>query len=148
MNTLWDEPARLKIIDRFHNLSPASRPAWGKLSAGQMIHHCTDGLRMFIGEKKVTPKSGPLRNPLVRHLVIHWLPWPKGAPTAPELIPPPYQGNWQTDLAELEAVINRIAARGPSGTFDPHRAFGSLSANDVGALAWRHLDHHLRQFGL
>lgn len=92
---------------------------------------------MLIGEMKVAPKRGPLRNPLLRYLVIHVLPWPKGAPTAPEIIPPIDPGDFRENVGQLRSAINRIGA-----------AFGEINGKNLGVLAARHLDHHLRQFGV
>ena len=52
-----------------------------------MLAHLSESVRMALGELIVTTK-GPvvLRLPPIRHAVIHWLPFPKGAPTAPELL--------------------------------------------------------------
>lgn len=148
MQTIWDRAVRQDILTRFGRLTPDGKPGWGKMSAGQMMRHCTVALDMFTGAAKVAPKPGPLRNSLLRYLIIHVMPWPNGAPTAPELIMPEYRGNWENDLRALSRSLEEIAARGPSGSFEEHPAFGRLSGKSMGVLVWRHLDHHLRQFGL
>lgn len=148
MPTIWDSAARQEVLDRFTRLTPDRRPQWGKMNAIQMVHHCTLALEMLTGAVKVAPKPGPLRNPLLRYLIIHVLPWPKGAPTAPELIVNSYEGNWHDEMAALRRSLEAVAKRGPDGTFEEHPAFGRLSSQSLGALVWRHLDHHLRQFGL
>ena len=117
------------------------------MNVNQMVVHCTGGIGMLIGELKTAPKSGPLRNPALRYLIIHVLPWPKGAPTAPELIPPQDPGDFTENVAQLRAAIRRIGARDPQGKFDPHPAFGEINGNNLGVLVARHLDHHFRQFG-
>ena len=148
MPTIWDPAARLEILARFARLKPAAHPTWGKMSAGQMLRHCTVALDMMTGAVKVARKSGPLRFPPLRYLIIHVLPWPKGAPTAPELIMPEYRGNWANDMSALGRSLESVASRGPGGEFAEHPAFGRLSSKSLGALIWRHLDHHLRQFGI
>jgi hypothetical protein len=66
---------------------------------------------------------------------------------APEFLAQP-AATWDQDFAALGAAINRFAARGPGGPWAEHPAFGPLTGRMWGVLAWRHLDHHLRQFGL
>jgi hypothetical protein len=83
----------------------------------------------------------------MRRLVIYWLPWPKGTPTAPEFLAQP-SGTWDDDLAALRSAIARFAARDPASDWPRHPAFGALDGRMWGVLAWRHLDHHLRQFGV
>ncbi len=124
------------------------KPRFGKLNVNQMVVHCTCGIQMMIGELKVAPKPGPLRNPVLRYLLIHVLPWPHGAPTAPELIPPIDPGDFAKNLTDLRAAITRLSARNPEGKFDPHPAFGEINGKNLGVLAARHLDHHFRQFGV
>jgi hypothetical protein len=145
MPTIWDDPARTALIARFRTLSADTKPAWGRFSAPAMVQHCLDALRMTLGEISVKPNGAVLRFPPVRHAIIYWLPFPKGAPTAPELLAPP-KGDFPALLDSLEQALGRMAARSRSGGFTPHPAFGSLSNKDVGVLTHKHLDHHLRQF--
>jgi hypothetical protein len=114
------------------------------MTAAQMVGHVADPMRGALGEMKAADKPGPLRNPLLRYLVIYVLPWPKGAPTAPEYI---HDGgeDLAKNLQALTAVLERFVA---AQRLAPHPAFGALSRKGWGRLTWRHLDHHLKQFGL
>lgn len=146
MPTIWDGPAREALLARFDRLEAATRPRWGRFNAGQMIRHCADALRMATGDLPVKPRPGLFRNPLVRLLIIKVLPWPKGAPTAPELIPPP-EADLAAARADLRAALAKVALTG-GRNLAPHPAFGELSPALWGKLIHRHLDHHLKQFGL
>jgi hypothetical protein len=146
MPTLFDDDARAGIRARIDRLAPDRRPLWGKMDAGQMIVHLTAQLRTGLGELACARKKTPLDNWLMRRLIIYVLPWPRGAPTAPEFLAQP-TATWDEDVAALRAAIDRFAARGPGAAWPPHPAFGPLTGRMWGVLAWRHLDHHLRQFG-
>ena len=148
MPTIWDPKTRQELHDRFGRLTPATHATWGKMSAIQMLRHCTIAVDMMLGVAKVAPKSGPFRFAPLRYLIIHVLPWPKGVPTAPELITTSYGGNWDNDVRALRRSIDAMAARGSGGQFAEHPAFGKLSGSDLGVLTHKHLDHHLRQFGI
>ena len=148
MPTIWEPSARQEILERFARLTPAARPGWGKMNALEMVRHCTLALDMMVGNAKVTPRQGSLRNPLLRYLIIHVLPWPQGAPTGAELITTGYAGKWDSDTAALRRSLETLASRGAEGKFEEHPAFGRLSGKSLGVLVWRHLDHHLRQFGI
>jgi hypothetical protein len=66
-------------------LKPDTPARWGKFNAAQMVAHLNDAMRMASGELRIPPRNTPLRYWAVRKMVIYVLPFPKGAPTAPEL---------------------------------------------------------------
>ncbi|MEA3244863.1 MAG: DUF1569 domain-containing protein [Gemmatimonadota bacterium] len=150
MTTAFDSARRAELVGRFNRLTAQTTPRWGRFTAVQMAAHLTEALRMAIGELAVAPK-GPkvLATPLVRWLVLHVFPFPKGAPTAPELI-----RRGASDVVRVEEeqaafaqLLDRFAAK--RGTAWPrHPAFGQLTERDWGVLVYKHTDHHLRQFGL
>jgi hypothetical protein len=94
----------------------------------------------------VKPKDTPFRFWPLQQLIIYALLWPKSAPTAPEFIVTD-EGDLNERRASLRAAIDKFVAKGESQSFQVHAAFGKLSPKDWGALAYRHLDHHLTQFG-
>lgn len=75
------------------------------------------------------------------------VPVPRGVPTLAELRDPVRAG-WEEDRAALHDLIERFAAEDRAGRWPPHPAFGTLSGRGWGSLAYKHLDHHLRQFGV
>ena len=147
MKTLWEPAVREELLGRFARLHPDQRPVWGQMTSAQMVAHCTDPMRAAMGEMKVEAKSGPFRKPWLRYLVIYWMPWPKGAPTAPEFIHSE-PGVLEDNLSAMRATVDRFVARATSGGFEDHPAFGRVPLKDWGCLMYRHLDHHLRQFGV
>ena len=148
MVTLFEPRHRDLILSRVARLTPESKPTWGRMNVGQMVAHCADQLRMTLGELSAAPKpTGALRRFPLKQLVVYVLPWPKGVPTAPELFSTP-PAQWEADLQELRTLIDRTAEHGPDGDWPEHPAFGRMSGRAWGVLAYRHLDHHLRQFGV
>ena len=89
MHTLFDPAAREDILSRVGRLTPGHKPLWGSMDAPKMIVHLTAQLHTGLGELKCAPRKTPLDNWLMRRLVIYWLPWPKGTPTAPEFLAQP-----------------------------------------------------------
>lgn len=146
MKTLFAEQHRSGILARIGRVTSASRPVWGKMNAEKMLGHLVESMRMAIGELDVRPKNTPIRFPPLRQLLVYWLPWPKGVPTAPELLPSNPR-NVEESKRELERLVSLFAARGNERNWPQHPAFGNLGRRGWGVLAWRHLDHHLRQFG-
>jgi len=147
MRTIWEAPRQQEIRERVARLSPENRAAWGRMSAPQMVCHLTDSLKMALGDLPCATKKLPIRYPPLKQFIIYVAPFPKSAPTAPELLARP-PATWQADVAELQALVDRLVARGREATPWPeHPAFGKLSRRAWGVLTYRHIDHHLRQFG-
>ena len=147
MKTLWTESDRNELVVRLGRLNPESKPLWGKMNCPQMLAHLADGFRMTLGDLEPKPRGGPLSFPPIRKLIIYWLPFPKSAPTAPELITRPTEGIERESKSVIE-LLHRIAESSDRTAWPDHPAFGKLSAQDWGVLGYRHMDHHLRQFGV
>ncbi len=147
MNSLWEEPARRGLRDRIARLTPAQPARWGRMAAPAMVAHLADSLRMAVGDLHVASKRLPLRYPPLKQLVVHWLPIPKNVPTAPELIQRP-PGDWTSEVSALDALLEQFARRDRGGAWPDHPAFGALTGAQWGVLVYRHMDHHLRQFGV
>jgi hypothetical protein len=136
------------LLARFDRLTPQHQGLWGKMTVDQMICHISDQLRIALGEIPTKPTNTILANGLVKKLAIYVIPWAKGKhQAAPEMLNfRPI--NWQTDLTNFKSTVDRFVARDINGPWSPHPLFGSLSGRDWGVLAHRHIDHHLRQFGV
>src|SRR5215207_8653202 len=115
MRTIWEPPRQQEIRDRVAHLSPHSRGAWGKMSAPQMVCHLSDSLKMALGDLRCEPKKLPIRYPPLKQFIIYVAPFPKSAPTAPELLARP-PASWQADVAELQALVDRFVRRGRDTT--------------------------------
>jgi|SRR5271170_6468876 len=149
MSTLADPNVRATCRDRIERLDPNARPQWGCMTARQMICHLNDSFRVGMGEKYASPAITLLRRTLVKWVAIRTpMPWPHGTPTRPEIeqgvggTPP---GDWDRDRAELLELMDAFADR---QTFAEHPALGKLSQRDWLTWGYRHMDHHLRQFGV
>lgn len=147
MKTFFDDRLRGDLLSRMQNITPESRPRWGKMNAEQMLAHITEAMRMAVGEIKPRPKNLFMRHAPFRQLIVYWLPWPKGAPTAPELLPSDC-GSCERSKSEITRLAGEIGARANDTEWPDHPAFGKLGQRGWGALTWRHFDHHLRQFGV
>ena len=147
MRTIWRVPDRRRLQVRLATLKPDAQRRWGSMTAPQTVAHLADAARMALGELPCGSKRLPIRYFPLKQLIIYWLPFPKGAPTAPELVG---RGplSWGTEVAELNALVDRLAAEPPDRIWPEHPAFGRLSRRAWGVLIYRHMDHHLRQFGV
>jgi hypothetical protein len=147
MQSVFNGTDRTALGERMCGLTLEHTPKWGKMTCAQMLAHLTDGVRMALGEITVKPKRGPLRLGPVRYAVIYWLPFPKGAPTAPELLVR-RAVNCEAEVGELKAALERMVAKAGTPRWVEHPAFGRMTERDWGVMVYRHIDHHLRQFGV
>ena len=147
MRTIFDVSARDEILTRLDRLRAEERPRWGRLDAPRMLCHISDQLRHGLGELEAHPIRSPLALPPLNWLIIHVLPWPKGrAKSPPECLQRPAD-DWEIDRQECKRLVHAFCARGPDAAWPISPVFGRISGASWGVLAYRHLDHHLRQFG-
>ena len=147
MKSVFRPAVHRELQDRVQRLKPQHTPQWGKMSAAQMVAHLTDSLKMASGELECAPKKVPIRFSPLKELVLYVLPIPKGVPTAPELIARK-PGDWSAEIADLREQLNGLVERGTEALASSHPVFGSMSPKQWGVLVYRHMDHHLRQFGV
>jgi hypothetical protein len=147
MQSVWNGPERRQLLDRLATLAPEAQRKWGSMTAPQVVAHLADAARMALGDLPCESKRLPIRYFPLKQLVVYWLPFPKGVPTAPELIGRP-PGAWLTEVTELAALVERLGREPAQRIWPEHPAFGRLSRRAWGVLIYRHMDHHLRQFGV
>jgi hypothetical protein len=146
MKSVWQKSSREDLERRLDRLTPDTRPLWGKFTAPQMVAHLIEGVRMALGEVKPAPRDTPFKRFPLKQIIIYLAPFPKGAPTAPELLVGVPQ-EWNGQVQRLKDLMARFAG-GSHKTLPEHPAFGKLSRTAWGVLAYKHMDHHLRQFGV
>jgi hypothetical protein len=147
VKSLWQPQARAEILGRLDRLTPDHHALWGRFTAPLMLAHLTDALRMAFGDLPTRSKRLPLRHPPLKQLVIYWLPFPKGAPTAKELISRQPDA-WDVEMAACRALVQRFEQESTLRAWPDHPAFGTMSARQWGVIGYRHTAHHLRQFGV
>ncbi len=145
MPSLTDGAARAALVARLDALSPDATPRWGRMTPAKMLAHMTDAFRMALGELPVKPKKIPLLASFpFKQIFIYLLPFPKNAPTAPEMIARQPEA-FDVERAHVKLLVERVAA---SPKLAVHPIFGVLTKPEWAALGYRHFDHHLRQFGV
>ena len=144
--TYWDAAALAQLRDRVEGLLPSSRASWGKMNPAQAMKHVTIAMKIALGETTVQPVPSIFAYTPFKQLVIYAIPWPNNAKTVREADNPPH-GELAQEKANLLSVMERFAKAGPSFSFAPHPVFREMSGRAGGVWAYRHLDHHLRQFG-
>lgn len=149
MSSVSDPAALRRLEERLSLLRSDTPRRWGSLSPGEVLCHLGDGAAGVLARPGGAP--GPQRR--LRKWVAFRspLPWPRGAKT-PDHVNPRVggtrPGDFEADRARVIAALRGIAAAAPEALPAAHPFFGAMSSDDWRRWAWRHTDHHLRQFGL
>jgi hypothetical protein len=147
VGSILNDVDRTAICQRIASVTSASVPHWGRMDAQAMLTHLKQSALMALGELPVACKNKRAFQVFpIKHLILHVVPFPKGAPTAPELLVPDH-ASVDAIRSELVSLLERIGA-GPREGYGPvHPLFGRLSYSEWGVATHKHTDHHLRQFG-
>ncbi len=150
MRTLYQPTIADAVRTRLAQMTADNPRQWGKMTAPQMMVHCSTALEMAMG--RVNPPPAPLVARLFGKVIKPIAfkdsePMRKNSPTAKELVVTSAPG-FNAAREQLRARLDTFVAAGCDGcTKSPHPFFGKLSGEEWGALMFKHLDHHLRQFG-
>jgi hypothetical protein len=151
MKNLFDAAVANQVKTRLGKLEPQSERRWGKMTAAQMLAHCSVSMRWAVGE--ALPEKGTLPARLIGRLVKPMVfrnedPLRKNSPTAKSLIVED-ERDFGKERERLSKLIEKFTAGGTAGcTKNPHSFFGKLTPEEWAILMYKHLDHHLRQFGV
>ena len=148
MGSILNESDRVAICTRVRSLTSSSTARWGRLDVTGMLQHLRLSARMAVGDLEVPSSNKRVFQVFpLKHLILHVLPFPKGAPTAPEL-KPEGEGSFEEERAALLALLDEIGAGPQEGAGPAHPLFGPLSWREWGAVTYKHVDHHMKQFGV
>ena len=150
MKSLFDSNAHSEILSRIDKLSDSSEGEWGKMKVGQMLRHCQYPLKTALGRYNPNNKPSPmlkLMGKFFRKSLYDDKPWRQGLPTA-KGFKVMEEKDFQTEKEKLVVLINDFHQEKNKGKWDPHPIFGSFTPEQWGQMQYKHLDHHLRQFGV
>lgn len=150
MKNLFEAATAAEIKSRINQLQPASQRQWGKMNAAQAMAHCATSMEWAVGDT-IEPRMfvGRILGPLVKSRVLRDdAPMKRNTPTAKSLVVT-NERDLGKERLRLSALIDRFSQAGPQGcTKHAHTFFGRLSPDEWARLMYKHLDHHLRQFGV
>jgi hypothetical protein len=150
MKNLFEAARVEEVKERIARLRPDSQRQWGKMNAAQAVAHCSAGLEWAIGDR-IPPRLllGRIIGRIVKPMALgNDEPMRRNSPTVKDLVVQD-ERDLGTERERLCRLIDRFAAAGPKGcTTHPHSFFGPLTPEEWATLMYKHLDHHLRQFGV
>jgi Protein of unknown function (DUF1569) len=146
LKNLFDAATKANIIDRINSLTPQSQAVWGKMNAAQMLAHCQMPLGVALGDHQM--KSNffmRLIGPLFKKQLFNDKPFKRNLPTDKSFI----IADERALAEEKKKLIDMVNRFSESSIVDaPHPFFGKLTNQEWSIGTWKHLDHHLQQFGV
>lgn len=150
MKNIFEPAVTGEITERINQLSPATAQLWGKMNVAQMLAHCNVSYELVYDD--IHPKPGRftrfLLKTLVKNKVVNEKPYPKNNQTAPQFIMKG-EKDFEKEKSRLIAYINKTQQLGENH-FDgkESHSFGTLTKTEWNNMFYKHLDHHLSQFGV
>ena len=150
MGGLYETAKVQELKERIARLRPDSQRLWGKMDPAQALAHCSVTMEWATGQLR-PPRMfvGRLLGGFVKRRVLSERePMRRNAPTSKDLVVAGDR-DLATEQERLCGLIDRFSSAGPQGcTTHPHAFFGPLTPDEWAGLMYKHLDHHLRQFGV
>ncbi len=149
MKSVSDPAALAQLVERLNAIRPDTPRRWGTLTPGEMLCHLGDATASVLNRP---PSEEPRRRPLLKWIALRSpMPWPRGLKT-PAAVDPRANGTRPSEFeADRRRAIEglRTFAKAPTKALSSsHVAFGRMTIVDWHRWAYRHTDHHLRQFGV
>jgi hypothetical protein len=147
MKTMLDIFDRDALVARIAALTGAEKPLWGKMNVSQMVEHCIRWEEMMAGEMKIKHKwLGYLFGKMALNgMIKDDEPLKHGVPTFKELTVLEVDGDFEKQRAKWIRLLSACPRAGVD--VYRHPFFGRMTREQTGRIAYKHVDHHLRQFG-
>ena len=150
MANIFSKEVSDQVIERINKLTASSQPQWGKMSVDKMLAHCSVTYEMVFEDKHKKPNafSRFLIKLIVKNAVVNEKPYKKNSRTAPQFIISD-ERKFDIEKPRLIEFIKKTQDLGAKH-FDGKESlsFGALTTTEWNNMFYKHLDHHLNQFGV
>lgn len=149
MKSVFKQEDVNELISRINQLTPETKALWGKMAVAQMLAHCNVTYEMAF--ENIHPKPSPFVRLIlkwfVKNTVVNDVPYKRSSQTAPAFIIKTDK-NFEEEKSRLITYIQKTFELGENH-FDQKESlsFGVLSKKEWNNMFYKHLDHHLGQFG-
>lgn len=150
MESLFHPVGNQHILDRIDKLTPIKLSEWGVMTVSQMLEHCQMPLQVVYGtrELKVNPLLKFFFGKSVKKQFTSNKPFGHGLPTAKEF-KVTHEPHFETAKTQLKELVAKFSREGHDGIkVTDHPLFGKMTYEEIDTAHWKHLDHHLKQFGV
>ena len=149
MKNLFEPASASEVKTRLQSLLPDSQRVWGKMSIAQTLAHCAASLEMAVGDTRPPQMLiGRILGRIIKPLALRDdKPMKRNSPTSPNRYVKD-ERDFEVERRKVIGLVDRFSMAGPAGvSAHPHSFFGRLTPDEWAILMYKHLDHHLRQFG-
>lgn len=147
VKNLFDPAVKQETIERINKLTPQSQRQWGKMDVAQMLAHLQLPIQVAYGTHTVQANwLMKLILPLFKKTMYNEKPWKKGLPTDKSYIMTGKARDFEIEKKQLIDLINQFDEN--KIVNERHPVFGKFTKEQCSMSNWKHLDHHLRQFGV
>lgn len=146
MNSLFDAETYQEIKTRIDKLTPEAANQWGKMNPAQMLHHCQFPLKTALKSEYQKPKVSLMAR-LFKKSMYSDKSWRKNLPT-PKRFKVLEEKDFAAEKQTLNELIDPFHNRKQQQEWNPHPMFGHFTQEQWGKMQYKHLDHHLKSFGV
>ncbi len=147
VRNLFDPGVKQEIIVRINKLSGDSKPLWGKMNVAQMLAHLQVPIGVADGTQKLKRTLfGRIVGPMVKSIIYNDKPFKRSLPTDPSFVMINNEKDFETEKQKLLSMVNNFSEAAVVN--ETHTFFGRLTKEQWSKGTWKHLDHHLQQFGV
>ncbi|NNC69644.1 MAG: DUF1569 domain-containing protein [Flavobacteriaceae bacterium] len=147
MKSLFEEDFIYEIEDRLEKLSSDKAALWGKMNAGQMVWHCQGPLNIMLQKEDYGIKPNWLAKVFFKKSLYNDRKWSKNLPTA-RFLKTKETKDFESEKQVLHSLIDEVKQQRTKQNWGSHPGFGHFTDQQWGQMQYKHLDHHLRQFGV
>lgn len=146
MKSLFDTESLAEINRRLNNLTSESQRNWGKMDVAQMLNHCQHPLNVSLEKGNIKKQFFPLAF-LFKKSLYNDKPWRQNLPTAKSFKITDSK-DFKKEKEGLQKLIIEFHEKKNVTQWAPHPLFGKFTPQQWGQMQYKHLDHHLKQFGV
>ena len=150
MKNIFTKEVTDEVIERIAKLTANTQPNWGSMSVGQMLAHCCVAYEMVYTDKHPKPNAflKMILKLFVKKSVVSEKPYPKNGKTAPQFLIKE-ERDFEKEKGRLIDYIKKTQELGEK-EFEgkESHSFGKLTIEEWNNLFYKHVDHHLTQFGV
>ena len=147
MKSIFDTEAHQEILNRIENLNENAAANWGKMNVGQMAWHCQGPFNIMLEKNDYGMKPSWFAKVFFKKSLYNDKAWRKNLPTA-KFLKTKDQKDFNAEKPKLINLINEVYSKRDKKEWKEHPAFGYFTNDQWGQMQYKHLDHHLKQFGV
>lgn len=146
VKNLFNSSAKQEIVERISKLTPQSQRQWGKMDVAQMLAHLQMPMGIAIGTHTIKGNwLMRMLSPLFKKMLWDEKPYKQGLPTAKSFVMTDPK-DFEKEKTKLLDMVNRFTEA--NMVTEVHPVFGKMTKEQWSMATWKHIDHHLKQFGV